>query len=359
MFLTYRWRNFDWVLLGGLLVLTFASLVILSSSAPDLFKRQAVWYFLAFLIIIFGSHLNWRWIISHRWFFLGFYWFTIILLLITHLQTKTIRGTKSWLVFNGFQIEPAELAKLALILVLAAFFSKKYISAWRSKNILISFFYALIPCSLIALHPDLGSAAVILGLWIAFLFMSGINKKRLLLGVIIMILAFILLWSFFLKPYQKDRIIGFIFPQYDPLGINYNIIQSKIAIGSAGFFGKGFGGGTQTQLKFLPAAQTDFLFAAFTEEWGILGGLVLLLTFILIISRLIRIGITARDNHSRFVVLGGGVFLIIHFFINVGSNLGLVPVTGLTFPFFSYGGTNLLTTAVILSIIEHIKLESR
>ncbi len=351
-------RNFDWVLFACFLVLAAASLVSLASSGIVFFWRQLIWYILGFTIILGGSRLDWRGMINQPLFRYGLYWFSVLLLVLSNLQTGTIRGVKSWLHFGSFQFEPAELAKLALILVLAGFFSRRYIAAWLGKNIFLSFFYAFIPTALVAIQPDFGSALVILGIWIGFLLMSGINKKRLVLGFIVAVLIVTLLWMFFLKPYQKDRLVGFIFPESDPLGVNYNVIQSKIAIGSAGFWGKGFGEGTQTQLNFLPETQTDFLFAAFVEEWGLFGGILIILTFVLIIFRMVGIGIRARNNDSKFIVLGVGLVLVIHFFVNIGSNLGVLPVTGINFLFLSYGGSSILTIAILVSIVEKIKLES-
>ena len=194
--------------------------------------------------------------------------------------------------------------------------------------------------------------------WASFLLMSGPHAKRLLAGLMILLILAGTMWVTILKPYQKDRVLGFVFTDQDPLGINYNIVQSKVAIGSGGFFGKGFGGGTQTQLHFLPEAQSDFLFAAFVEEWGFVGASFLLLTFFLLLFRLSRVGVRARDNYSRFMVLGAGVFFLVHFFINVGSAVGFIPVAGITFPFFSYGGSNVLTGSILLSIIQSIHLES-
>ena len=288
----------------------------------------------------------------------GFYWLCIGLLIVSNLQSGTVRGTKSWIHLGGIQFEPAELMKLALVFLLAGFFSRRHLAAWQNKNIFISFFYALIPAVLIAIHPDFGSAAVIVGIWLGFLLMGGVNYKKLIIGVAIALAIGVLLWSFFLKNYQKERLTAFLFPQNDPLGINYNVIQSKIAIGSAGFLGKGFKMGTQTQLGFLPEVQSDFLFAAFVEEWGLFGGFLVLLTFFTVVLRIIRAGLKARGNEFRFISLGAGLIFTIHFFINTGSNLGLLPVAGITFPFLSYGGSSLLTSSILVSIIQHINLES-
>jgi len=356
--MSFRLRDLDWTLLSALGLLAAGSLLLLASTAFDLFWKQFMWYAIAFTIIVFGSQIDWRWLGNQQWFRGGLYWLAVFLLLISNFQSHTIRGVKSWLVVGGIQFEPVELAKLGLIFVLASFFSRKHLSAWQGKNILLSFVYTIIPAGLIIIHPDFGSTVVVMAIWAGFLLTSGINKKRLAIGVLIAIAGVVLLWSFFLKPYQKDRMTAFLFPERDPFGINYNVIQAKIAIGSAGFLGKGFGGGTQTQLHFLPEPETDFIFSAFIEEWGLLGGLIIILTFFLILYRLIHIGIRAPDNYSKFVVLGTVMILAVHFFINTGSNVGLLPVTGIPFPFFSYGGSSILTASVLISIIEHIKLES-
>lgn len=356
--MTARFKNFDWALIGALAVFAAAGLVTLASSNAAFFWRQLVWYGIAFGIIFVGSQMDWRLLASKQWFRSGIYFSSIALLLVAYLQPHTIRGTKSWILIGGFQFEPEELVKLALIIVLAYFFSKRHIAAWQTRNLVLSFVYMFIPTALIVMQPNFGSAVLVASIWVGFVLMSGIHRKRFLAGLLILAMLGAGLWIFVFKDYQKERITTFLFPERDPLGASYNVIQSKIAIGSAGFWGKGFGRGTQARLGFLPAAQNDFLFAAFVEEWGMFGGFILLGATLLIIYRLMQIGRHARDNFSRFMALGGGVFFLVHFSINIGSNIGLLPVTGITLPFFSYGGSNLLTTGILASIMEHIKIES-
>ncbi len=352
-------KNFDWLLFGGILILAAVSLTSLAALNTNLFLRQRSWYLLAILIILLGSRLDWHRIISKTVFRHGLYWLSIGLLVVTNLQTETIRGVKSWLRLGNLEFQPVELLKLALILLLAGFFSRRYIAAWLPKNIALSFFYAVLPAALVAIQPDFGSAMVILAIWVGFLLTSGVNIKRVLFGVLLVIFISLLLWFFFLASYQKERIIAFLNPKADPLGINYHVVQSKIAIGSAGLWGKGFTSGSQTQLGFLPEAETDFLFAAFVEEWGLLGGVAVILIFLLILYRIVKIGLRAGNNDSRFITLGTALVLTVHFFINIGSNLGILPVTGINFPFLSYGGSFLLTLAVLVSIVESIKIKSR
>lgn len=353
-----RLARFDWGLFFALALIAASGLLTLASSGGAFFARQLIWCAVAFPLIVIVSFVNWRWLGGRAWFRYGFYGLAVLLLVVSSLQSGTIRGTKSWIVVGDFQFEPVELAKLALIILFAHFFSRRHVEAWYGKNILLSFLFMVVPTALVVAHPDLGSALMLLILWLGFLLFSGIHTRRFLVGIALVILALALAWSFMLRPYQKDRILAFLLPTHDPLGANYNVIQAKIAIGSGGFFGKGFGGGTQARLHFLPAAHNDFIFAAFVEEWGIAGGALLLALFLYALSRIIRIGRRAADNYSRFLALGTGVLFAAQAFVNVGSNVGLTPVTGITFPFLSYGGSSLLTAAVLVGILEYVKVES-
>src|SRR3989338_4168445 len=312
MELLSRLKNFDWMLFFALVITASAGMLSLASTNIDFFWRQLVWYALAFTLILCAGFIDWKWVLSQRWFRFGVYGISVAMLLLSQFQSASIRGTKSWILFAGIQFEPVEIAKLGLIFVLAGFFSRKHISAWQTGNIFLSFVYAALPAVLA-------------------LFACAI-------------LAFAALWVFVLKDYQKDRLTGFLFPTRDPFGANYNVIKSKIAIGAAGFLGKGFGQGTQSQLHFLPEAQTDFIFAAFVEEWGFVGGTAIISAFLLILYRILKIGSSAENNFFRFICLGTALIFLTHFVINVGSNLGLLPVIGVPFPFLSYGGSNLLVS---------------
>ncbi len=356
-FLNSHWR-LDWRLLLSAALIAVAGLLSLWSSAPDFFYRQLTWLIIGFGLILAAPILRWRIIISTAWFRYGLYIFSAGLLLLTHFQSETIRGTKAWLTIGNFNFEPVELAKLALILVLADFFARRHLTAWQTKNLFLSLLILAVPLGLVFFHPDFGSAFILGALWLVFVLMGGMHIRRFVLGGVLAVAVFAGLWVGVLQDYQKDRISGFLFPDRDPLGINYNVIQSKIAIGSAGFWGKGFGAGTQVQQGFLPESQTDFLFAAFVEEWGLIGGLVIFGAWLFMLYRIMRIGLKIRDNFGKLVCAGTLTYFIAHFLVNVGSNLGLVPVAGVTFPLLSYGGSSVLTTCLILSIIENIQLES-
>ncbi len=348
----------DWILNGALLFLALCSLLILSSIDQDLFIQQFISYILAIGIVWLFSAIDWRSLANYRWLVFGFFLFTVVLLIVTAVVAPSIRGTRSWIVVGPVQFQTSELAKVSLIILLAYFFARRHIGIARLGVILKSFIYFAIPGFLVLRQPDLGSAISIFCIWLGFLLVSGIRWKHLLVGLLILALLFGLAWNFFLKPYQKERVFAFVNPNYDTLGFNYNVIQSKIAIGSAGFFGKGYGQGTQVQLGFLPAAATDFVFSAFTEEWGFFGATLVIVAFTLMLMRIIQIGAAAHDNFSKLVCLGTAIIFLSHFIINMGSAMGLLPVVGITFPFLSYGGSSLLTSAMLIGIIQSVVVRS-
>ena len=347
-------KSFDWKLNAAVFLLVLAGFMSLASADSDLFWKQALWLGIGLVFFIFIFIFDWRPFINYRGAIFGFYLFVVLLLLITYFFAPSIRGTKGWLVFGNFHFQVAELAKLSLIIFYAYFFSRKHIGIARISNLISSFFYFSIPAALIALQPDLGSVLVLFCIWFGFLLVSGINPKHLIVILIILSISGAIMWQYGLKDYQKERIMGFFFPGRDPLGINYNVIQSKIAIGSAGLFGKGFGQGAQVQLGFLPEAKTDFIFAAFIEEWGILAGFLLVAIFLFLVFKIVKIGTEADSNFTRFVCLGAAILFISQFIFNVGSNIGFMPVVGVTFPFLSYGGSSLLTNLVLISIIQSL-----
>lgn len=331
-----------------------AGFLALASANKDLFWKQFLWLAIGLVFFILIISFDWRPFINYRGAIFGFYFFIVLLLVATYFLAPAIRGTKGWLTLGGFHFQVAELAKLSLIIFYAYFFSRKHVGIGRVSNLITSFFYLSIPAGLIAIQPDTGSTLVLFCIWLGFLLVSGINPKHLIIILIILSISTGAMWQYYLKDYQKERIVGFFFPGHDPLGINYNVIQSKIAIGSAGLIGKGFGQGSQVQLDFLPEAQTDFIFAAFIEEWGILAGFLLVAVFLFLVFRIVKIGIEADNNFAKFICLGVSILFISQFIFNVGSNLGLTPVVGVTFPFLSYGGSSLLTNFSLIAIIQSL-----
>jgi len=347
-------KSLDWKLNLAIFILMAAGLVSLASNNQELFYKQLLWYLVGFALLVIIIRFDWRPYINYRGVIFGLYFLSILLLIATYFLAPTIRGTKGWLPLGPFNFQVSEFAKLVLIIFFSHFFSRKHIGIGRVSTLITSFIYFLIPGFFVALQPDFGSVLILFCLWFGFLLVSGIKYRHLIIALIIFSILGIIVWQSVLKDYQKERILGFFFPGRDPLGTNYSAIQSKIAIGSAGLFGKGFQQGTQAQLGFLPEAQTDFIFAAFIEEWGLLIGLLIVLVFGVLILRIIKIGLSADNNFNRFICLGTAILLTVQFIFNVGSNLGLTPVIGVTFPFLSYGGSSLLTNLILIGIIQAI-----
>lgn len=351
-------RKFDWKINIAVLFLMLMSLVSLLSARPNLFYKQLLFYGLGIAAIFLIVNFDWRSFINHSWATLGIYFLTIFLLIITLIFAPSIRGTKAWLPLGPFEFQAAEFAKLSLIIVLAGFFRKKHRETSKALNLIYSFIYFVIPAFLIALQPDFGSMLILFFIWVGFIFVSGIRFRYLSAAFLILAVGGFFMWHGVLKDYQKQRITGMFFPERDVLGINYNVVQSKIAIGSAGFFGKGFKQGTQVQLGFLPEAQTDFIFAATIEEWGILSAILMIGAFAYLVFKTLKIGLDSANNFEKFFCLGAALYFLAGFVFNVGSNIGLTPVIGVPFPFLSYGGSHVLIDMILLGVVQSIKIRT-
>jgi rod shape determining protein RodA len=342
----------DWLLNTAIFALISASLVMMRSIRTELFMQQLGWSVIAILVIFIFAHIDWRALSAYKWIIAGIYFFSIALLIATYFFAPTIRNTRAWLVIGPAQFQVSEFVKVALIIFFAYFFSKRHVGIARISTIIRPFVYFFIPATFIFLQPDMGTVIVLFCIWVGFLLISGLPIKYIVIGFLVVAVVITASWFTVLKPYQKERIVGLFDPNYDPLGVNYSTIQSKIAVGSAGWLGKGFGQGTQVQLGFLPEAGTDYIFASFTEEWGFLGAMFIIGIFCLAIFSIMRIGLYAEGNFYRFIALGAAIMFMVQFGINVGSALGLLPVIGITFPFFSYGGSSLLINAMLVGIVQ-------
>ncbi|MBI2035769.1 MAG: rod shape-determining protein RodA [Candidatus Liptonbacteria bacterium] len=332
------------------LLLLFLSLVTLSSVPGNFFMGQVAWIILGIGVIVFFHYFDTRPYAAYPWFVYGIYCISVALLIATYFFAPTIRGSRAWLVLGPLQFQTSEFAKAGLIIILAYFFSKYHAKIASVRTILLSAVLMIIPAGLVILEPDLGSAIILASIWLGFLLISGLKIKHLALFILIAAFFGFLAWNNFLADYQKNRIMGLFNPELDPLGVNFSVIQSKIAIGSAGFFGKGYGQGTQVQLGFLPESYSDFIFAAFIEEWGLAAALVFMLIFVYLILIILKIGLRTEDNFSKFVSLGTATVFGLHFAINIGSTIGLLPVIGVPLTFFSYGGSNLITSFFLLGL---------
>lgn len=344
--------NFDFWLIGSIIPLVSVGLLTMNSFTGDahFFERQIIWVLFSFFICILLSFVDFRFL-RRTEPIVGIFLVAIVLLSSLFVFGKTVKGSTSWLEFGFFSFQPSDFAKLTLILVLAKYFSRRHVEIANVRHILVSGLYAGILCALVLLQPDLGSAVIIGLIWFGMVLVSGISKKHLLAVFLIGALSFGLLWQFAFKEYQKKRILTFINPTADIRGAGYNAYQSTIAVGSGGVLGKGIGYGTQSRLNFLPEYETDFIFAAFAEEWGFVGVIFIFGSFSIFIGRVLS---NAKRGESNFEILFGvgfAIWIMSHFLINVGMNIGVMPVTGIPLPFVSYGGSHTMITFVGLGIL--------
>lgn len=353
-------KKFDWALLGSVFLLLIIGLLTIYSidETRAFFNRQLIWSGIGIMACFLVSFLDYRIFKNYSAIIIFFYVISLLLLLFLLITNFKIRGAASWLQAANLNFQPAELVKIVLVLLLAKYFSLRHIEMYRFRHIIISGFYIGIPLILIFMQPDLGSAMVIFLLWVGIIMIAGIKPYHFSVisgsGAVLGVLA----WLFFLKDYQKARILFYLKPETDPLGHGYNILQSLASIGSGGFWGKGLGRGTQGRLGFLPEAHTDFIFAAFAEEWGMLGVIFLTLILIFLLYRMIKIAIGSSNNFARLGVLGVALIIFSQVIIHIGMNVGLLPITGLTLPFISYGGSSLLVSFVAIGFLESIKVHS-
>lgn len=350
----------DWLLILFTIPVLGAGLVTMESFTGEsaLFSRQLAWICISFSVAILLSFVDFRFLkrtdilVSLFAIFSGF---LLLLFIFGHVSN----GAQSWFSFGGFSFQPSDMMKLVVILMLSKYFSRRHVEIDNFKHIFISGIYAFIPFLLVLLQPDFGSAIIIFFIWFGMTLVSGISKRHLLMVVGLMFVFFFILWGFVFQPYQKDRIINFVQPLTNIHGSGYNVYQSTIAVGSGQIFGKGVGFGTQSRLNFLPEYETDFIFAAFSEEWGFLGVLILFILFGLIIWRILHIALLGTTNFEILYGIGLSIYFMTHFIINIGMNIGIMPVTGITLPFMSYGGSHLLTEFIGLGILMGMNRYSR
>jgi len=285
--------------------------------------------------------------------------FSVILLLAVLLFGTTIRGTTGWFGIAGFGIQPVELVKLFLIVFLAKYFNDYAGKERGLKHVLVSALVTAPVVGLVMLQPDFGSALLLMIIWGSLALVSGIRRTHLIIMLLVLAAAALFTWFLILQPYQKGRVTSFLDPESDPLGRGYNVTQSIIAIGSGGLTGKGMGYGSQSQLRFLPERQTDFIFAVIAEELGFLGVLFLCGLFAVVFWRGYRLVRESRDDFTLYLTLGITISIAVEVFVNLGGNLRLIPVTGVTLPFVSYGGSSLLVKFVMIGVLQSVAMKGR
>jgi len=353
------------ILIVALIIATIGVISIYSSTYQkqgkpweDIYKRQILWIIIGLICFAFISNLHYRRLCD--WTYILYAVVIIFLLLVLGLGLVRM-GAQRWLRIGGFNFQPSEFAKIIIIIFLARYFSRKSasdISILTGKfgilrGIIFPFMFVALPAAMIIEQPDLGSGMIILLVFMTLMYLTGVKLRYIIMFFFIFILPVPFLWNF-LHDYQKQRLLVFINPNIDPLGAGYTVIQSKIAIGSGWFFGKGWLSGTQSQLHFLPESHTDFIFATFAEEWGFLGCVVLLLLYFIIIRWGFVIAQRTNDFFGKLLASGIALMFSIQVFVNIAMNMGLAPVVGLPLPLLSYGGSSVLVTFIALGILVNI-----
>ncbi len=342
----------DWWLVGAIVPILIAGLVTMYSFTGDNFfaSHQIVWIFLGFIVFFALNLIDFRFIRS-TWVSVALFSLSVALLVSLFFLGKASHGAENWLSFGFFSVQPSDLAKVSLIVILAKYFSRRHIEIANVRHILVSGIYAMIFFGIVLVLPDLGSAIILFLIWLFMVMASGVSKKHLFVMMAVGIVCFALLWAFGLKEYQKNRIRTFIDPYADIHRTGYNAYQSTIAVGSGGLVGKGLGYGTQSRLKFLPEYQTDFIFAAYAEEWGLVGVVILFGLYGAVIWRILVNAMRGDTNFEILFGIGTAIYFSVHIAVNIGMNMQLLPVTGTPLPFMSYGGTHIMSEFVLLGIL--------
>ncbi len=350
----------DWPLFFAVLLLTLAGLFTMSTFSGDnsFFEKQSVWILICVSAFFFLSGVDYHFLRRSN-VLISLYLIIVGLLVLLFVIGSVFQGARSWFNFGFASFEPVDLAKLVLILMLAKYFSRRHIEIADIKHIVVSGIYASILFLLVLFQPDFGSAIIIFFVWLGMVLVAGISRKHLLLVFLAGVVSFSLLWFYVFEPYQKQRIMTFLNPLTDIHGSGYNAYQATVAVGSGQIWGKGLALGTQSKLEFLPEYQTDFIFAAFAEEWGFVGVMIIFSLFGIVIWRIIVIATEAESNFEALYGVGLVILFLTHFIVHVGINIGLLPVTGTTIPFLSYGGSHLLTEYTALGILMGMRKYSR
>ncbi len=352
-------RDFDWTLLAFVLIIcAFGVTEIYSATFSTKFAgahvRQVYWILGGIVGMFLVSFIDYQMLLDHvHWM-----WIASVLSLITVLVLgRKIMGARRWIQLPGGQhFQPSEWIKLVLILAMAKYFSELHQRHLSLTDIGKAAAIVALPMLLVLKQPDLGTALTYLPILVMALFLGGIRLKHATVIVVLLAVAIFPIWKFGLKPYQKARLTSFSEPETDPRGTGYQIQQSLIAVGAGGIWGKGATKGSQTQGLFLPVPHTDFIFAAFSEEHGFVGAMVLLLLYFMVLMRLIQNAQTAPDRAGAFVVMGVVAVLLFHILVNVGMAVGFMPVTGIPLPLMSSGGSSVLFTFLALGIVMNIRM---
>ncbi len=356
-------KRFDWVLFAAIAMLISFGLVEIYSvalgqggSSMNNFRKQLIAAAVGLAVFFLASLIDYRALKTYN----SYVFIAGALLLSAVLAAGiTVRGTRGWFYIGAYGFQPVEIAKIILIIVLARLFSEHAFAARPRKYLFLSIATAGTLVGLVLAQPDFGSAMILVLLAFAMAAVAGFDRKYYLAMGLIVLTAGVLAWTLYLAPYQKQRIMTFLDPTFDPLHQGYNIAQAIIAVGAGRMFGRGIGFGSQSQLKFLPEAQNDFIFAVIAEELGFLGVILLVTFFLVIFFRAVRHVARIKDPFGSFILVGAMSLIFIEMFINIGMNIGMLPVVGISLPFVSYGGSALVSSLALLGIVESVIIRSK
>lgn len=344
--------GFDTILFLAMMSLSLFGLATMYSHIGEnsFFNRQAVWLVISIVLFFLAIVPDYRFLRTGNTTF--YLWLGIILALVgVAFFGEDVLGARQRFDLGFFSLQVSDPAKLVLIALLAKYFAKRHELIGDFKHVMVSGVYTLVIFILLFLQPDFGSAMIIFFIWFGMVLVAGIKFRHVAVVFLVGTLALGVLWQFAFEPYQQQRIMTFLDPLSDIRGAGYNAYQSTVAVGSGELFGKGIGYGTQSKLLFLPEYETDFIFAAFAEEWGVAGVAILFILFAVLIWRLLLHAANGASNFEKLFATGVSIYLLTHFFIHVGINIGLLPVTGTTIPFLSYGGSHLVTEFVAVAMV--------
>ncbi len=353
--------SFDWRLVAatsGILLIGLVSLYsVAGGGSTPIYLRQFYWMLIGWTTFGLMTVVDYR--ILARYAYVG-YGVVMLLLLLVLVAGRSSQGAQRWLSVGGLSIQPSEMAKLAVLFVLASYFAeRRVVGGYRIVQLTVPFLLMLVPLALVMKQPDLGTALTLLFLFLAMVAVIGIRSRTLVVGTLLFFMLFPFLWQgawHSLKSYQRDRLVTFLDPSADPLGKSYHLMQSKIAIGSGGWFGKGFQEGTQSQLKFLPEAHTDFVFSVLAEEWGFIGVVVVIGLYLAVLLLGMDAAMRARDILGSLLAVGVVAMIGFNLVINIAMTSGLLPVVGIPLPLMSYGGTAMVTTMAGLGVVMNVRM---
>ena len=357
-------KKFDPFLVIVILILQSIGLLALYSATHEaysenisLFTQQIIWIILSWIAFFIISYTNHSVIIKYIW---SAYWFHIVILILTLVIGKEIFGTKRWIDLGFFNYQPSETLKIVLMVLVAKQLSlRKFQSPFNLQDLILFIGIISMPISLVLIQPDLGTSGMILLIVSIMILFNGIKKRLFMILMTLSLISLPMAWNFVLKPYQKERIVSFVDPEKNPRGSGYNVIQSKIAIGSGKIFGKGFKKGTQNRLQFLPERHTDFIFSVISEEYGLVGSTFTLALFFALIAYIFRLASLSRDRFSCYLCIGSGLFFLWHVTLNTAMTMGLFPVVGAPLPLLSYGGSHMITSMCFLGLVAHVYKKKR